>query len=53
MATGIKEQDRQDAVAGWLFMSPALIIFFIFLFIPIFFAVYFSFTDWIGISPPG
>lgn len=53
MATGIKEQDRQDAVAGWLFMTPALLIFFIFLFIPIVFAVYFSFTDWNGISPPG
>lgn len=53
MAAGIKEQDRQDAVSGWLFMSPALVIFLIFLFIPIVFAVYFSFTDWNGISPPG
>lgn len=53
MATGIREQDRQDTVAGWLFMSPALVIFFVFLFIPIVFAVYFSFTDWNGISPPG
>lgn len=53
MASGIKEQDRQDAVAGWLFMAPALIIFFVFLIIPILFAVYFSFTDWNGISPPG
>jgi multiple sugar transport system permease protein len=53
MATGIKEQDRQDAIAGWLFMTPVLVIFGIFVFIPILFALYFSFTDWNGISPPG
>ncbi|HET7087848.1 MAG TPA: sugar ABC transporter permease [Anaerolineae bacterium] len=53
MATGIKEQDRQDVVAGWLFMTPALIIFIVFVVIPILFAVYYSLTDWNGISPPG
>ncbi|MCB0046325.1 MAG: sugar ABC transporter permease [Caldilineaceae bacterium] len=53
MATGIKQQDRQDAIAGWLFMTPTLIIFGIFVFIPILFALYFSLTDWNGISPPG
>ncbi|BAM01141.1 MULTISPECIES: carbohydrate ABC transporter permease [Caldilinea] len=52
MATGIKQQDRQDAIAGWLFMTPALFLFAFFVFIPIFFAIYFSFTDWNGISPP-
>lgn len=52
MATGIKQQDRQDAIAGWGFMTPALILFAVFVFIPIFFAIYFSFTDWNGISPP-
>ena len=52
MATGIKGQDREDAIAGWLFMSPALLVFSIFLIIPIVFAVYFSLTDWNGISPP-
>lgn len=53
MASGIKGQEREDAIAGWLFMSPALIVFTVFLVIPIIFAVYFSFTDWNGISPPG
>ena len=53
MATGIKHPDQQDAVAGWLFMSPTLIILGIFLLVPILFALYFSFTDWNGISPPG
>lgn len=52
MASGIKEQDRQDAVTGWLFMSPVILIFGVFLVIPIIFALYFSLTDWNGISPP-
>ena len=52
MATGIKQQDRQDTVAGWLFMSPTLVILGIFMLVPILFALYFSFTDWNGISPP-
>jgi multiple sugar transport system permease protein len=53
MATGIKQQDRQDAIAGWLFMTPVLVIFGVFVFLPILFALYFSLTDWNGISPPG
>jgi multiple sugar transport system permease protein len=52
MATGIKQQDRQNAIAGWLFMVPALAIFAVFVVIPIIFAVIVSFTDWNGISPP-
>lgn len=52
MASGIRGQDREDAIAGWLFMTPAMIIFTLFLIIPIIFALYYSFTDWNGISPP-
>lgn len=52
MASGIRQQDRQDALAGWLFMMPALIILGTFLVIPILFAAYYSLTDWNGISPP-
>lgn len=52
MATGIREQDRQDTIAGWLFMTPALLVLGIFLVIPIVFAIYYSLTDWNGISPP-
>lgn len=51
-ASGIKGEDRQNAIAGWLFMTPAIIIFLIFIIVPIVFAIYFSFTDWNGISPP-
>ncbi len=52
-ATGIKGEDRERAVAGWLFMSPTVLIFTVFIIIPIIFALYYSMTDWNGISPPG
>jgi multiple sugar transport system permease protein len=42
---------RQEAVAGYLFMAPALVIFLVFLIIPIAASVYLSFTDWNGITP--
>lgn len=51
--SGIREQDRQDAIAGWIFMTPVLIIFALFVLVPILFAIYFSLTDWNGISPIG
>lgn len=51
-ASGIKGEDRLNAISGWLFMLPSMIIFAIFVVVPIFFAVYYSFTDWNGISPP-
>ncbi len=50
--TGIRGQARQDAIAGWLFVTPALVILGVFLVLPILFAAYYSFTDWNGISPP-
>jgi multiple sugar transport system permease protein len=52
MASGIRQLKRQDAIAGWLFMTPALIIISIFIIIPIIFAITYSFTNWNGISPP-
>lgn len=51
-ASGIKGEDRERAIAGWLFMSPTILIFGVFIIIPILFAIYFSMTDWNGISPP-
>ncbi len=53
MATGIKQLDREEAIAGWIFVTPALIIFGVFLVAPILFAFWYSLTDWNGISPPG
>lgn len=42
---------RQEALTGYVFMAPALVIFLVFLIVPIGAAVYLSFTDWNGISP--
>ena len=52
MATGVKQLDRQDALAGWLFMVPSLLILGTFVGVPIIFALVYSFTNWNGISPP-
>lgn len=50
-ATTMEDKKREEAVTGYLFMAPALVIFVIFLIIPIIFAIYVSFTDWNGITP--
>jgi multiple sugar transport system permease protein len=39
-------------MAGWLFVSPALLGLIVFLVIPILLAAYVSFTDWDGLSNP-
>ena len=41
----------RETLTGLTFIAPALIIFTIFLIIPILVALYISFTDWNGISP--
>ncbi len=51
-STGIRQQDRQDAIAGWLFMLPTILVLGTFLVVPILFAIYYSLTDWNGITPP-
>lgn len=45
------QKKRQEAITGYTFMAPALIIFVVFLIVPILAAVYISFTDWNGTSP--
>ena len=45
------QSKRSEALIAIVFMAPAMIIFLLFLIIPIFFAIYFSFTDWDGIRP--
>ena len=47
----LTQKKRQEAVAGYIFMAPALVIFLIFLILPVFFAIYVSLTDWNGITP--
>ncbi|MCU0482605.1 MAG: hypothetical protein MUE54_15545, partial [Anaerolineae bacterium] len=43
----------QESLAGYAFMFPAMLIFFVFLIIPIGFALFISLTDWNGITPLG
>jgi len=49
--TTMAAKRRQEALTGYMFMAPALVIFLVFLIIPIGAAVYLSFTDWNGITP--
>jgi multiple sugar transport system permease protein len=41
----------EDLATAYTFLAPAILIFLVFLIIPIFFAIYISLTDWNGISP--
>ncbi len=43
---------RSETWSGWTFTAPVLVGLAIFLLFPIFMALYISFTDWNGISPP-
>lgn len=45
------DKKREEAIAGYIFVAPAFLIFLIFLVIPILFSLYISFTDWNGITP--
>jgi multiple sugar transport system permease protein len=49
--TTLADKKREEAIAGYMFVAPAFLIFLIFLVIPILFSLYISFTDWNGITP--
>lgn len=49
--TTMAAKKRQEAIAGYLFMAPALVIFLVFLIVPIAAAAYLSLTNWNGITP--
>lgn len=42
-----------ETIAGYIFMFPAMLIFVVFLIIPMLFALYISLTNWNGITPLG
>lgn len=44
-------KQRQEGVTGLIFIAPALFILVVFLIIPLFAGLYFSLTDWDGITP--
>ncbi|MDB4868687.1 MAG: transporter permease [Cohnella sp.] len=41
---------KRQGVAGYLFLSPLILFYSIFLFIPLFFSFYLSFSEWSGFS---
>ncbi len=43
---------RSEAIAGWMFTAPVIIILGIFLFIPVLMAVWVAFSDWTGRGSP-
>lgn len=44
----MQDKKRQEAIAGYTFMAPALLVFIFFLVVPVLVAFYLSFTDWNG-----
>jgi multiple sugar transport system permease protein len=44
-------QRMQDIIAGYTFMLPAIIVLGLFLVVPMVAALFFSFTDWNGVTP--
>jgi multiple sugar transport system permease protein len=45
-------KEGQEWLAGYGFVTPALIVVLMFVFIPMIFAFYISFTSWTGLQPP-
>ncbi|MBL8155181.1 MAG: sugar ABC transporter permease [Anaerolineae bacterium] len=41
----------QEIIAGWIFIAPAFIVLFVFLVLPMIAALFFSLTNWNGITP--
>lgn len=42
----------RQGIGGWLFVSPAVLVLTVFLFVPILLALYVSFTNWDGFTNP-
>lgn len=49
--TTTADRRLQDIIAGYTFMAPAIVILTIFLILPMLAALYFSLTNWNGITP--
>jgi multiple sugar transport system permease protein len=50
-AKSLQSIKMEDFLTAYAFLAPAILIFTVFLIIPIFFALFVSITDWNGISP--
>jgi len=44
------KKDRRGAITGWLFATPALVMYAVFVLLPLFLSIYFSFFRWDGIG---
>jgi multiple sugar transport system permease protein len=44
-------QKRSEALTGYAFMTPAMLVLIVFLIVPLIAAVYFSLTNWNGVRP--
>ena len=49
--TSLQTKKMEEIITAYVFLAPAIVIFLIFLILPIFFALFVSITDWNGISP--
>ena len=47
----LAQRKLSDALTGYSFMAPAIIILFLFFIVPLFVSVYFSLTEWNGVRP--
>ncbi len=47
----VSARTRRKAIAGWLFVLPALLLYAYFVIYPFFTSVYYSLTDWDGAQP--
>lgn len=46
-----QKKDRRETFVGWSFILPALVIYAVFVLLPIFLSIYYSFFRWNGIGP--
>src|SRR5690242_9042600 len=44
-------QKRSEALTGYAFMTPAMVVLVVFLIVPLIAAIYFSLTNWNGVRP--
>jgi ABC-type sugar transport system permease subunit len=42
---------KRKAIAGWVFVAPAVLIYAFFFIQPFFYSIYYSLTDWNGADP--
>jgi multiple sugar transport system permease protein len=47
----LQDKKREEAIAGYVFVTPVMVVFIVFLIIPILFSIYLSLTDWNGVTP--